>query len=131
MGISASIEIEDNSEEVRAALKEVLPVILEEWGLAAERFAKEECPVDTGRLMGSITYATAHKRSKPEAPAKPEDAMKQTPDESSTIIGTDVEYAQHVEFGTSRTKAHPFIRPAVENHIEEYKKIMQYHLTQD
>jgi HK97 gp10 family phage protein len=31
----------------------------------------------------------------------------------SAIIGTNVEYAKHVEFGTSRTRAQPFLRPAL------------------
>ncbi|NGM69192.1 hypothetical protein G6M89_09260 [Natronolimnobius sp. AArcel1] len=34
-------------------------------------------------------------------------------------VGTNVEYAIYVEFGTSRNQAQPFLRPAVEQAVSE------------
>lgn len=37
----------------------------------------------------------------------------------------DAPYAGFQEFGTVKMKAHPFIRPATENHIAEIQEIMR------
>lgn len=58
--------------------------------------AKRLCPVDTGRLRSSITWAL-------DTDARGLFA----------IIGTDVTYAPYVELGTSRAPAQPFLRPAL------------------
>lgn len=64
--------------------------------IRVESAAKRLAPVDTGRLRSSITHELAtdtqglHGR-----------------------IGTNVEYAPYVEFGTGRTPAQPFLRPAL------------------
>jgi phage gpG-like protein len=39
--------------------------------------------------------------------------------ESTWIVGTDVEYAVYVEFGTSRNRAQPYLRPAVERAVRK------------
>lgn len=46
----------------------------------------------------------------------------------AVYIGTNVEYAPYVEMGTQRMKAQPFIKPAVENHVDEYKRIFETYL---
>lgn len=140
-----SVKIDhDNSKEIKAALEKVKDVILEEWGLAAEGFAKKgitnvvyDTPQSpsykrTGRLRASLTYATKHVESTPGREADAKDGMKKSevPDENTVIIGTNVEYGPYVEFGTSKMPPRPYLAPAVEDHKEEYKKIMQYHLTQ-
>lgn len=65
--------------------------------LSVDRTAKRLCPVDTGRLRASINWRL-------EADARG----------LLAIVGTDVEYAPYVEFGTSRMSAQPFLRPALE-----------------
>lgn len=105
--MAISIKIEDHSKEFLEELKRRIPVALEECGLAAEGYAKRLCPVDTGRLRNSITHAT---------------------DKDSAYVGTNVEYAPYVELGTSRTRAQPYLRPAVENNVGAYKKILDRHL---
>ena len=65
--------------------------------LNIEGAAKDLCPVDTGRLRASI----AHKVS--SAPI---------PDWGS--VGTNVLYARHVEFGTKKMKAQPYLRPGLQ-----------------
>lgn len=64
--------------------------------LKVERRAKRLCPVDTGRLRASITHVLVRSGHGIEA-----------------RVGTNVDYAVHVEFGTSRAPAQPFLRPAL------------------
>lgn len=95
---------------------------LEKIGGTCETYAKKKCPVDTGRLKGSIT----HKLEGKEA----------------VYVGTNVEYAPYVELGhdqevgryvpaigkrlvASHVDGKPFIRPAVEDHVSEYKAIVE------
>ena len=57
--------------------------------------AKELVPVDTGTLERSIHQ---------------EDVQGQL----AVTVGTDVPYAEHVEFGTSKMPARPYLRPALD-----------------
>lgn len=70
--------------------------VLERAALATERRAKRACPVDTGRLRASITHA-----------------LERDHRGLSAIIGTNVDYAVYVEFGTSDTPARPFLRSSL------------------
>lgn len=101
------IKIEDNSKDVLAELEKNIPVALEECGLAAEGYAKRLCPVDTGLLRNSITHTVVGE---------------------SAYVGTNVEYAPYVEMGTIRTRAQPFIEPAVVDHAREYRQIIEKRL---
>lgn len=95
---------------------------LEKMGGKAETYAKKLCPVDTGRLRASITHKYAGNETE--------------------LVGTNVEYAPFVELGhdqevgryvpaigkrlvASHVDGKPFIRPAVEDHAAEYKKIAE------
>jgi phage gpG-like protein len=69
---------------------------LKRKAIQVQRGAKQRCPVDTGRLRASITEALG------------EDAQGLV-----ARIGTNVEYARHVEFGTVRMRAQPFLRPGL------------------
>lgn len=100
----ADYELKDNSEEVKSLMAGALARALEKIGLVAEGYAKRLCPVDTGRLRNSITH---------------------TDDGEFEYIGTNVEYAPYVELGTSRTRAQPYLKPAVVDHSNEYKKIVE------
>ena len=64
-----------------------------------ETQAKILCPVDTGDLQASIAVDEV------------------TPVQA--IIGPHTEYEEHVEFGTSRMAAQPYMRPALDNHEPE------------
>ena len=105
--ISVNVTIEDHSDKCLESLGILMYTALEKCGLIAEGYAKRLCPVDTGRLRNSITHTT---RSEPGPVA---------------YIGTNVEYAPYVELGTSRTKAQPYLRPAIADHVDEYKQIIQ------
>ena len=57
--MAKNIEYRDNTEEVLNALEAAIRRGNEAIGMTAERHAKKKCPVDTGRLRNSITYALA------------------------------------------------------------------------
>lgn len=107
-GISVNVDVHTNASIFKSALSEQKAMALEAIGLAAEGYAKEECPVDTGRLRSSISHAK---------------------DDDAAYIGTNVEYAPYIELGTSRMKPRPFLRPAAESHANEYKEIVKAALT--
>lgn len=100
------VVIKDNSEEFLKALPEQIEQALTAIGLTAESYAKQECPVDTGRLRNSITRAVES-------------------GENAVYIGTNVEYAAFVELGTSRMKARPYLKPAATEHTAEYKSLAE------
>ena len=132
MGASFEIRV-DNLDEVKRTMMDEAIKALEECGLVAEGYAKAMCPVDTGNLRNSITH-------------------KVVPDELACYIGSNVEYAPYIEFGTgihyaggrrtpwvykdskgefhrtSGQRAQPFIRPAVADHLAEYQKIINNEL---
>lgn len=70
---------------------------LQRRALQVDRAAKRLCPVDTGRLRSSIT-----------------NELGTDADGLVAVVGTDVEYAPHVELGTSRMAAQSFLLPALE-----------------
>lgn len=97
---------EDNTGRVVAGIKSAIDVALEKIGLLAEGYAIKKCPVDTGHLRGSITHEVDF-------------------DNDAVYIGTNVEYAPHVELGTSRQKAQPFLRPAASEHGAQYRQVLK------
>lgn len=104
------VEIQqDNREAIAEAIDQALATALEEIGLVAEGYAKRACPVDTGRLRNSITHVTR-------------------PDEKAVYIGTNVELAPHVEYGTVHQDPQPFLKPAAKDHASTYRAIMQKYL---
>lgn len=104
-----SVELTDHSAEVLAAMKQQVLLGLEMMGQEAEGYAKDDCPVDTGRLRNSIAHAVDG-------------------GENIVYIGTNVEYAPYVEYGEKAQhttgKAH-FLRDAAANHGEHYSAIME------
>ena len=126
------ITFNDYSDEVLEAFDEACIRALERCGNQAEGYAKDLCPVDTGNLRNRIS----HKVDKSEPAA---------------YIGTNVEYAPYVEFGTGRyssvgggtpkdkwfyigddgkghigrpQKPRPFLKPAVADHAQTYRNII-------
>ena len=103
------IKFTDNSKEVLEAMQQAAVRALEKCGLTAEGYAKKLCPVDTGNLRNSITHDL-------------DDG------EPAACIGTNVEYAPYVCLGTIHMKAQPFLKPAVADHANEYRKIIENEL---
>ena len=104
-----NIQFTDNSKEVSDNIKAALLRGLETCGLVAEGYAKKRAPVDTGNLRNSITHDV-------------DDG------ETATYIGTNVEYAPYVCLGTIHMKAQPFLKPAVNDHTNEFRKIIENEL---
>ena len=100
----AKVEIKDYSDKAFSAYEMARERSLEIIGLTAEKYAKEIVPVDTGRLRNSITHDV---------------------DGKEVYIGTNVEYAPPVEYGTVKQKAQPFLVPAATEHDSTYKQIIQ------
>ena len=100
-----SVTITDNTDEIRRMFEAKCDVALEMIGIQCEGHAFDICPVDTGRLRNSLTHAVES-------------------GEKSVYIGTNVEYAPYVEFGTRRQDPQPYLKPAVMNHVNEYKAIL-------
>ena len=128
------IIFDDHSDEVLSALDASLARGLEKCGLVAEGHAKKLCPVDTGNLHNSITHTVADNG------------------ERAAYVGTNSEYGVYVECGTGiyypggrqtpwvyqdakgdwhlthGQRAKPFIKPAVAEHGEQYKRIIEAEL---
>ena len=73
---------------------------IEKGALRVEADAKRNATpsVDTNLLRGSITH-------------------KLKPSTLSAIVGTNVEYATFVEFGTVKQRAQPYLYPALQSNI--------------
>jgi HK97 gp10 family phage protein len=129
-----------HKDEVLDELDSRVEVALEMIGLEAEKFAKKACPVDTGLLRNSLTHAldgesTAITEYQDNAGEQKGSYSGNAPKGSSgkrvVYIGTNVEYAPYVEFGTSKQKPQPYLKPAVTNHVGKYRKILKSTLKGD
>lgn len=124
------IEIIDNSDLVKEEFEAACLRALERCGNQAEGYAKDLSPFDTGNLRNSISHKVAE-------------------DEPAAYIGTNVEYAAYVELGTgtyypggrktpwnyqdakgkwhrtSGKEAQPFLKPAVADHGQTYRNIIE------
>lgn len=129
------MRIVDHTPELKQAERRQTAIGLEAIGLTAEGYAKLLCPVDTGVLRNSITHAVKEQ-------------------DKTVVLSTNVSYAPYVEYGTgvfaengngrqtpwkyqdahghwhttTGSKPQPFIRPAVNNHLNEYQQILEQYL---
>lgn len=99
--------LENNAKMIEEAMDRAIATALEEIGLTAERYAKRETPVDTGRLRNSITHVIGTE---------------------SVYIGTNVEYAPYVELGVHGRQGVNMLRNAASGHQETYRNILKKHL---
>lgn len=133
-----NVALVDNLDELLKAEDYQIEQALIAVGAKMESHAKADyVPVDTGRLKNSITFALAggsaqissygpdgsapDEQSKPysgTAPADPGGKVR------SVYVGSNVEYAEIVEEGTSGRKGRHYLRDAVNNHLEEYKDLI-------
>lgn len=82
-----------------ALVGETVPEVIDRALEAGVSSAKRLVPVDTGTLQGSIAVVEpAHMDG----------------DTVSGSYGTSVDYALHVEFGTSKMAAQPYLRPSMD-----------------
>lgn len=132
------ITFEDHSAEVLEALDAAVGRALEKCGLVAEGYAKKLCnspgKFGTGALRNSITHTVTYNG------------------ERAAYVATNSEYGVYVECGTGiyypggrqtpwvyqdekgdghlthGQRAKPFIKPAVAEHGERYKRIIEAEL---
>ena len=126
------VRFDDNSEAVLNALRNAVERSLMAIGETAVTYAKksltEQKAVDTGRLRNNINYLVR---------------------DDEVYIGTNVEYAPYVEFGTGKyadggrptpwvyqddegnwhwtagNPARPYLAPAAKNHTQEYRDMLK------
>lgn len=91
---------------------------LEKVGLTAERYAKLACPVGTPESTGKKGYMGGTLRN----------SISHTHDKNTAYIGTNVEYAPYVEMGTKKMAAKPYLKPAIADHLQEYKNTIEQEL---
>ena len=128
-----AVEFHSNLGAVLKGSEEAIARAAETIGGMAESYAKDLAPYITGGLRNSITHATENNNR-------------------TVLIGSTIEYAPYVELGTgiyaeggSRAKEipwryqdekghwhttygrqpKPYLRPAIENHKDEYKEVLQ------
>lgn len=126
------VKFTDNSGKVLEAFRDAALRALEKCGLTAEAYAKKLCPVDTGALRNSISHTVDN-------------------GEPAAYVGTNSEYGPYVELGTGiyaeggggrptpwvyqdakgdwhmthGQRAQPFLKPAVADHAQQYRDIIE------
>ena len=122
-GYEIKIDIVDNSDFILKASELQIQRALFKAGENAVRYVVEYMSkpdftgkdiVDTGRLRASISFATSEHISNPT-----EDGVNFKADKYSTIVGTNVEYANYVELGTSKQPARHFLINGINNSLIE------------
>lgn len=123
----AQVSYQSNLGAVLKGTDEQIARAAEIIGGMAESYAKLACPKKTGNLQNSITHATEDNGH-------------------TVVIGSNVFYAPFVELGHTQEPGRyvpaigkrlvrdwvppkPFLRPAIEDHIDEYKEVLQTELS--
>ena len=116
----------DNTDAIIKATDKAIYNALEIIGNKAADYAAALAPVQTGNLKNSMTSEVSQ-------------------EEKAVYVGTAVEYAPFVEFGHHQevgryvpaigkrlvrefVPAQPFLKPAIQNHLDEYKNILETEL---
>ena len=103
------------------AMQDAVGTALTETGIILVKAAKFRAPVDTGRLRGSITYATRTTRNGVDSKAKPEDGISHDGSGNTVMIGSNVEYARRQEYGIGKMPGKAYMRGALESNREAIK----------
>lgn len=128
------VEVTSNRKEYEEALDAVAEKVLTMWGMEAESAAKKLCPVDTGLLRNSITWALAGQGvNSPSYKANDGSASGSYSGQAQAdqggprhvYVGSNVEYAPYQELGTSRMRAQPFLGPAIEKNQAHFREILE------
>lgn len=140
-GSVGGIEItQNNAVEVLNSLDNALEIALTKIGIRAEKFAKARCPVGTEESTGIKGYRGGTLRN----------SITFQVDSEQVAIGSNVEYAPYVELGTGTfydtppawiqhqgqkgrglvkgMKPKPYLRPAIEDHLDNYIQIIKNEL---
>lgn len=121
-----ALSVTSHRHTVESDVTKAIHRALEICGGKAETYAKNLCPVDTGNLRNSITH--------------------QREGDDTELIATAVTYAPYVEIGHHQTPGRyvpaigkrlvasyvpgkPYMAPALENHVSEYKEVFETELS--
>lgn len=130
----------DNTKSILEMLKESSKTALTAVGMQAvtDVISKGDFPVDTGLLRNSITFAISGEPpaiGSYSADKGNENGSYQgtAPDDKdpTVYIGTNVEYAKYVQFGTSKMKARDFLMSPLRANLGKYKEILTKYLKQE
>ena len=134
MANKITIDVTSHADELLELLGDRVETALEMCGIRAEELAVGMCPVDTGLLHNSITYALdgqspkkgAYKADRGDGHGEYGGQMpKEGEGVRSVSIGTNVEYAAPVEMGASGRNPQPFLKPAIQDHKDDYAEIIR------
>lgn len=104
----------NHKKQINEEMEHAIDMVFDIIGFQVENYARNNAPVDTGNLRNSITHQVLD-------------------NEDAVIIGSNVFYAPYQELGTSRMSAanggRGYLRPAINDHLEEYKDIILNELT--
>lgn len=93
-------------ESISAEVEDTAKRVVSNTALQIESDAKRLTPVDTGTLRRSINTSIENSGM-------------------TGIVSTNIEYAIHVEFGTSRQTAQPYMTPAYAQNKDKYAEDMK------
>lgn len=93
----------EKNDNLENEIKETIKTGLTASAIFVQGVSKELAPVRDGILRDSITYDV---------------------DENKARISSPVEYAPYQEFGTSKMKAQPYLRPSVYGNVKKIQAII-------
>lgn len=100
------MKYEKNFDKVERLIKGNMKSALKEIGHFGAAEAQTRAPVDTGELRRGVGSSV---------------------DGNTVSIGATSDYAPHVELGTSRQKAQPYLKPAIYENVDEIQSIINKH----
>lgn len=144
----SDVQFTDNSQQFKDAMEDRIQTALEAIGQAVESYAKGYLGTPkphangevrpnrvTARLINSITFSTkknpanrSYVYDDGEIGGTGTTASHGGEQDGTVYVGTNVEYAAYVEMGTSRMRPYPYLKPAVVDHVQEYKKLADRYL---
>lgn len=143
MATQIDLRIDDHSQDYMREVRRKARLVLAEMGEIVEKYAKLDCPVDTGMLRNSLTYAVGGEGPQishysgdnpsrynpgggiPSGSYSGNAPADHDPNKMSVYIGTNVWYAVYVElieyYHHYVGKAH-FLRDAATGHKDEMRE---------
>ena len=96
MTVTSSMQGKDYGDAIERSIEQALV----KAGIRVSGTAISLAPVATGRLKGSITYQTKRTGSRVSGGAQPNDGVSKPQDDDVCYVGTNVNYAQAIEYGS-------------------------------